>query len=52
MKNIMALMLGLSLLIGSTVAFAQTDTTTTTTKKMKKMKKMKQSTTDTTMTTK
>ncbi len=52
MKTIMTLMLGLSLVIGSTVAFAQDSSTTTTTKKMKKMKKMKKSTTDTTMTTK
>ena len=50
MKTIMSLMLGLSLVIGSTVAFAQTDTTKT--HKAKKMKKMKKMTTDTSTTTK
>ena len=46
MKKLMTLMLGLSLFVGSTVAFAQgTDTTTKKTKKSKKSKK-----TDTTAT--
>jgi hypothetical protein len=50
MKNIMSLMLGLSLLVGATAIFAQdkpSDTTsTTTTKKAKKAKKAKPTTTD------
>jgi len=50
MKNIMNLMLGLSLLVGATAMFAQdkpADTTSTkTTKKAKKAKKAKPTTTD------
>jgi hypothetical protein len=50
MKNIMSLMLGLSLLVGATAIFAQdkpADTTSTkTTKKAKKAKKAKPTTTD------
>jgi|HubBroStandDraft_6_1064221.scaffolds.fasta_scaffold783288_2 hypothetical protein len=50
MKNIMSLMLGLSLLVGATAMFAQdkpADTTSTkTTKKAKKAKKAKPTTTD------
>ena len=49
MKNIMSLMLGLSLLVGATAIFAQdkpADTTSTkTTKKAKKAKKAKPTTT-------
>lgn len=49
MKNVMTLMLGLSMLVGSTAMFAQdkpADTTTTKTKKAKKAKKAKPTTTD------
>jgi hypothetical protein len=49
MKNLMSLMLGLSLLVGATAMFAQStpaDTTTKTTKKAKKAKKAKPTTTD------
>jgi hypothetical protein len=49
MKNLMSLMLGLSLLVGATAMFAQdkpADTTTTKTKKAKKAKKAKPTTTD------
>jgi hypothetical protein len=50
MKNVMSLMLGLSMLVGATAMFAQdkpADTTTTkTTKKAKKAKKAKPTTTD------
>jgi hypothetical protein len=50
MKNIMSLMLGLSLLVGATAMFAQdkpADTTSTkTTKKAKKAKKATPTTTD------
>jgi len=50
MKNIMSLMLGLSLLVGATAMFAQdkpADTTSTkTTKKAKKAKKAKPTSTD------
>jgi hypothetical protein len=50
MKNVMSLMLGLSMLIGATAMFAQdkpADTTTTkTTKKANKAKKAKPTTTD------
>jgi len=42
MKKLMSLMLGLSLLMGATAMFAQTDTTKTT--KTKKAKKAKKST--------
>ena len=49
MKNLMSLMLGLSLLVGATAMFAQkpADTTTKTTKKAKKAKKAKPTTTTT-----
>ena len=50
MKKLMTLMLGLSLFVGATATFAQTDTTVT--KKAKKMKKMKKTGTDTTTTSK
>jgi hypothetical protein len=49
MKNVMTLMLGLSMLVGATAMFAQdkpADTTTKTTKKAKKAKKAKPTTTD------
>ena len=50
MKNVMSLMLGLSMLVGATAMFAQdkpADTTTTkTTKKAKKANKAKPTTTD------
>jgi hypothetical protein len=50
MKNLMSLMLGLSMLVGATAMFAQdkpADTTTKTTKKAKaKAKKAKPTTTD------
>jgi hypothetical protein len=48
MKNLMSLMLGLSLLVGATAMFAQDKTadTTKTTKKAKKAKKAKPTTTD------
>ena len=48
MKNLMSLMLGLSLLVGATAMFAQdkpADTSTTKTKKAKKAKKAKPTTT-------
>jgi hypothetical protein len=51
MKNLMSLMLGLSLLVGATAMFAQdkpADTTTKTTKKAKKAKKAKPTTDKTT----
>lgn len=51
MKNLMSLMLGLSLLVGATAMFAQdkpADTTTSKTKKAKKAKKAKPTTTTTT----
>ena len=50
MKKLMTLMLGLSLFVGATAVFAQSDTTTT--KKAKKMKKMKKTDTTSTSTTK
>lgn len=43
MKKLMSLMLGLSLLVGATAVFAQTDTTKTT--KAKKAKKAKKTST-------
>jgi hypothetical protein len=48
MKNLMSLMLGLSLLVGATAMFANDKTadTTKTTKKAKKAKKAKPTTTD------
>jgi hypothetical protein len=48
MKNVMTLMLGLSMLVGATAIFAQDKPadTTTTTKKAKKAKKAKPTTTD------
>ncbi len=49
MKNLMSLMLGLSLLVGATAMFAQDKpaaTTTKTTKKAKKANKAKPTTTD------
>jgi hypothetical protein len=48
MKNLMSLMLGLSLLVGATAMFAQDKPadTTTKTKKAKKAKKAKPTTTD------
>jgi hypothetical protein len=49
MKNVMTLMLGLSMLVGATAMFANdkpADTTKTTTKKAKKAKKAKPTTTD------
>jgi hypothetical protein len=48
MKNLMSLMLGLSLLVGATAMFAQDKPadTTKTTKKAKKAKKAKPTTTD------
>ena len=51
MKNLMSLMLGLSLLVGATAMFAQdkpADTSTKTTKKAKKAKKAKPTTDKTT----
>jgi len=51
MKNLMSLMLGLSLLVGATAMFAQdkpADTSTTKTKKAKKAKKAKPTTTTST----
>ena len=49
MKNVMTLMLGLSMLVGATAMFANdkpADTTKTATKKAKKAKKAKPTTTD------
>jgi hypothetical protein len=47
MKNVMTLMLGLSMLVGATAIFAQDKPAdTTTTKKAKKAKKAKPTTTD------
>ena len=51
MKNLMSLMLGLSLLVGATAMFAQdkpADTSTKTTKKAKKAQKAKPTTDKTT----
>jgi hypothetical protein len=49
MKKLMSLMLGLSLLVGTTAVFAQ-DTTKTSTTKTKKAKKAKKSTATTSTT--